>query len=97
MVGAQHISVEQIGKKKKKKKCSLRRAWWVGFSAGNPGLKDPSVQATSQVVQWLRLHAPKAGFPIPGQGTCPHATSKSLQVSNEDPAWLQLGPAQPNK
>ena len=40
------------------------------------------ITGTSLVVQWLRLHAPKAGGPasIPGQGTrshMPHATENS--------------------
>ncbi|TEA11625.1 hypothetical protein DBR06_SOUSAS6910083, partial [Sousa chinensis] len=44
----------------------------------------------SQVVQWIRLHAPNAGGPgsIPGEGTRSHmhAATKSLHATTMEPS-----------
>ena len=51
--------------------------------------RNLSAGGTSTVVQWLRLHAPNAGGPgfDPWSGHhIPHATTKNLLTSTEDPA-----------
>ena len=52
---------------------------------------------TSLVVQWLRLHVPKAGGPgsIPGQGTRSymHAATRSSQAATKEPACSNENPA----
>ena len=63
--------------------------------------------ATSLVVPWLRLHAPKEGDPglLPGQGTRSHMLQlrvymsqlKILHASTKDPTHQNEGPMQPNK
>ena len=35
---------------------------------------------TSLVVQWLKLHTPNAGGPIPGQGTRSHTPQQRLNI-----------------
>ena len=60
------------------------------------------IQGTSVVVQWLRLHAPKAGRPGSnrGQGTrshvprlkSPHAAAKDASRHNEDPTHSSKDP-----
>ena len=53
------------------------------------------------MVQWLRLHAPKAGGPgsMPGQGTRSHmhAATKSLHATTKDPAHRNKDPARGNE
>ena len=49
-----------------------------------------SIDGTSLVAQWLRLHTPSAGGPgsIPGQGTGSHmhATTKSSHATTKEPS-----------
>ena len=50
------------------------------------------IQGTSVVVQWLRLHAPKAGYPSsnPGQGTRSHMPQLKIPYSATDTRHSQL-------
>ena len=59
------------------------------------GLEESILCGTSQVVQWIRLHAPNAGGPgsIPGEGTRSHmhAATKSLHATTKEPACRNKG------
>ena len=62
---------------------------------------DIQVQVTFLMVQWLRLHTPKAGALglIPGQSQIPHIANKdpNASVKTVDPSCCQLRLAQPDK
>ena len=56
--------------------------------------KKISLEVTSLVVQWLRLHAPYAGGPgsIPDQGTRSHMPQQRVRVPQQKSRVLRLRP-----
>jgi len=62
---------------------------------------DIQEQVTFLMVQWLRLHTPKAGALglIPGQSWIPHVATKdpNAAMKTVDPSCCQLRLAQPDK
>ena len=59
----------------------------VGFTVFSSVNIEAKKHGPSLVVEWLRLHAPKAGGPgsIPAQGTGYHITTKSCHAATKDP------------